>query len=57
MLERRRCIEGRKKIVLNNYLPKGKVNSCGYIYQDAKRRGISLTRREIVVFVFAKSVG
>ena len=57
MLERRRCTEGREKNSTKQLSPEGKVNSCAYIYQDAKRRGISLTRREIVVFVFTKSVG
>ena len=48
---------GKRKNSTKQLSPEGKVNSCGYIYQDAKRWGISLTRREIVVFVFTKSVG
>ena len=31
------CFDSAK--ILYNYPPKGKVNSCGYIYRDAERRG------------------
>ena len=42
-------------------IPEGEVNSDGYIYRDAKRRGTNLALftdpEGIVVLVFTKSVG